>query len=103
MSFSERIDEDPSAETDDERLRVEAGEHGTYKIYRERYCLVEFETDAMAEDGEGFERYDWSTDDSFILQSENQAQQAAQQLRKAGAFDPNKLFFRQREYDDPEE
>ena len=91
----DRIDEDENAETNDTRIRIEPGEHGTYEIIRERYCLVEFP--GLSDDIE-HERYDWSRDESFVLQSEYEAEQVAQMLRKAGAFDPNVLFFRQQDY-----
>lgn len=95
----ERIDEDDDAVTGDTRLRVEAGENDTYVLRREEYCLVEFET--MGDDP--FERYDWSTDERFILRSDTEAEQFASMLADSGAFDPNVLFFRQREYPDHDE
>jgi hypothetical protein len=88
----ERIDEDPNAETNDTRIRVETGEHGTYELIRERYCLVEFP--GPSDDIE-HERYDWSRDESFILQSEHEAEQCASMLSDEDAFDPNVLFFRE--------
>jgi hypothetical protein len=103
MGFSERIDEDEDAETGDTRIRVEPGDHGTYKLYREKYNLVEFETDLESDDGEGFERYDWSPEDTFVLHSENEAEQVAKMLAGEGAFDPNVTFFRQREFSDPQQ
>jgi len=103
MGFGERIDEDEDAETGDTRIRVEPGDHGTYKLYREKYNLVEFETDLESDDGEGFERYDWSTEDTFVLHSENEAEQVAKMLAGEGAFDPNVTFFRQREFSDPQQ
>jgi hypothetical protein len=96
-AFGERIDEDPAAETNDTRLRVERGDHETYKLKRERYCLVEFESAAMADDGDGYERYDWSPDETFTLRSPHEAEQAARMLAAEDAFDPNVLFFRQRD------
>jgi len=93
----ERINEDPSAEPGDTRIRVEPGEHGTYELRREEYELVEFESNTMADDGHGFERYDWHVEDRFILHGNSEAEQFTQMLRKEGAFDPNVLFFRQRE------
>lgn len=92
----ERIDEDPNAESGDTRIRIEAGEHDTYVIVRERYCLVEFP--GPGDDIE-YERYDYSREDSFVLHGEEQAKQVAHMLSDAGAFDPNVLFFRQREFD----
>jgi len=94
----DRIDEDPDAVSGDTRLRVVEGDHGTYVIRREEYALVEFETSVEADDGQGFERYDWHLDEKFVLRSEGEAKQAAAMLAKAGAFDPNVLFFRQREF-----
>lgn len=94
----ERIDEDPAAETGDTRIRVDAGEHDTYELVREEYELVEFETNVDADDGQGFERYDWHPEDQFILYGDSEAEQFAQMLRKKGAFDPNVLFFRQRDW-----
>lgn len=96
----ERIDEDADAESGDTRIRVESGEHGTYELRREEYGLVEFESATMADDGQGFERYDWHPDERFVLHGDTEAEQFAQMLRKEGAFDPNVLFFRQREWSD---
>lgn len=90
----ERIDEDPNAETNDTRIRVEEGDHGTYEIIRERYCLVEFP--GPSDDIE-HERYDWSWYESFILQSEDEAKQVAWMLADEDAFDPNITFFRDRD------
>lgn len=97
-SEMERIDEDPNAETDDTRVRVESGENGTYVLRRERYSLVEFETETMADDGDAFERYDWHTDEKFVLRGDSEAKQFSSMLSDEGAFDPNVLFFRQRDW-----
>jgi hypothetical protein len=86
----ERIDEDPDAETDDSRIRICAGEHGTYEIIRERYTLVE--APGPSDDIER-KRYDWLREQSFVLRSEAEARQVAAMLSKEGAFDPNVLFF----------
>ena len=99
-SEMERIDEDPNAETDDTRIRVETGEHDTYVLRRERYSLIEFETAIEADDGEGFERYDWHLEEKFVLRSRSEAKQFAGMLANEEAFDPTKLFFRQFSPDD---
>ncbi|MDS0280345.1 hypothetical protein NDI85_21400 [Halomicroarcula sp. S1AR25-4] len=88
----ERIDEDPNAETNDTRLRLEEGDHGTFKLVRERYCLVEFP--GPGDDIE-HERYDWHPGGSFVLQSEQEAMQVASMLADADAFDVEVLFCRQ--------
>lgn len=93
----ERIDEDPNAETNDTRIRVEAGEHDTYVLRRERYCLVEFETEVKAGE-DAFERYDWHTDETFVLHGDSEAEQFSKMLAQEDAFDPNILFFRQRDF-----
>lgn len=89
----ERIDEDENAETNDTRIRIESGDHGTYEIIRERYSLVEFP--GPGDDIE-HERYDWSRDESFVVRSHHEAEQVAGMLEDEGAFDANVLFFRQR-------
>lgn len=99
-SFGTRIDEDPGAESGDTRIRVESGEHDTYELRREKYELVQFETADMDEDGDGFERYDWHPEETFVLHGDGEAEQFAQMLSEADAFDPNVLFFRQREWSD---
>lgn len=91
----ERIDEDPSAETGDTRIRIDSGDNDTYALRREQYGLVEFESVTHAEDGEAFERYDWSTDKKFVLRGESEAKQFASMLADEDAFDPAVLFFRQ--------
>lgn len=100
MSEWERIDEDESAETGDTRLRVSSGRYDTYVVMRERYCLVEFESENVGESDDGHERYDWSVDSQFVLYGSTEAEQFARMLSDEGAFDPNVLFFRQREWDD---
>lgn len=99
MAEMERIDTDESAETGDTRIRVEAGENDTYVLKREKYTLVEFETETMSSEGEPFERYDWFTEERFVLHGDSEAEQFSSMLSKAGAFDPNVLFFRQRDWD----
>lgn len=96
----ERIDEDENAVSGDTRVRVESGENDTYTLKREKYGLVEFESGAHADDGQGFERYDWHTDETFVLRSETEAEQAASLFEGEGAFDADVLFFRQRTYGD---
>lgn len=91
----ERIDEDEDAETGDTRIRVVEGDHGTYEVVREEYSLVAFP--GPSDDIE-HERYDWSRSESFTLYGENQAEQVAGLLAKADAFDPNVVFFRQRDF-----
>lgn len=98
-----RVDADEDAVTGDTRIRVDAGEHDTYTLRREKYGLVEFESGAT---DEPYERYDWYTDEEFVLPTAGEAEQCAGLLAKVDAFDPNVVFFRQRDYDaaaaDPE-
>jgi hypothetical protein len=86
----ERVDADPNAETGDTRVRIYVGEHGTYKIARERYNLVKFP--GPSDDVE-VKEYDWSTEDSFIVRSDDEAKQIASALEDADAFDVSVLFF----------
>ena len=90
----ERIDEDPDAVTGDTRVRVEADDHDTYVLCREKYGLAEFESAGE----NAFERYDWHTDETFVLRGDSEAKQFASMLSDEGAFDPNVLFFRQRDF-----
>lgn len=90
----DRIDEDESATTGDTRIRIDTGEHDTYVLRREKYGLVEFESCG----DDAFERYDWHTDETFVLRGDSEAKQFAFMLSEEGAFDPNILFFRQRTY-----
>ena len=97
----ERVDNDPNAKTDDTRIRIETGEHDTYVLKRERYCLVKHESAFERDNSDkGYEEYDWATDETFILHGDNEAKQFAAGIADAGAFDPNVLFFRQREFTD---
>ena len=92
----ERVDNDENAVTGDTRIRVEQ-EGDDYRLVREKYCLVKFP--GPSDDIE-HEEYDWSREESLLLHGEEEAKQVAGLLSKAGAFDPNVLFFRQREYPD---
>lgn len=89
----ERIDNDENAVTGDSRIRVRQ-EGEDYRIVRERYCLVKFP--GPSDDIE-HEEYDWSREESLLLHGEEEAKTVAGLLSKNGAFDPNVLFFRQRE------
>lgn len=97
----ERIDEDEDAVAGDTRIRVESGENDTYVLKREKYGLVQFATESMGDD-ESFERYDWHGDEKFVLRGKSEAEQFSSLLAKEGAFDPNVLFFRQRDWTDTE-
>ena len=90
----DRIDEDENATTGDTRIRIDTGERDTYVLRREKYGLVEFESCG----DDAFERYDWHTDETFVLRGDSEAKQFAFMLSEEGAFDPNILFFRQRTY-----
>lgn len=92
-----RIDEDPQAETGDTRIRVREGENDTYELIREEYSLSVF---PGPKEEIGYEKYDWSRKESFVLYGDSEAKQFAGMLEKADAFDPNVLFFRQREIPD---
>lgn len=97
----ERVDNDPNAQTDDTRIRIEPGENNTYVLKRERYCLVKHESAFERDNNEkGYEEYDWATDETFVLHGDHEAKQFAAGVADAGAFDPNVLFFRQREFTD---
>lgn len=93
----ERIDEDIDAVSGDTRIRVEGCENETYVLKRERYGLVQLASEKMGDD-ESFEQYDWYTDETFVLRSTDEAEQFSALLAKEGAFDPNVLFFRQRDW-----
>lgn len=94
-----RIDRDENAVTGDTRIRVESNENDTYVLKREEYDLVRF-TDEDMGDEEDLEEYDWHVDETFVLHGKNEAEQCSALLVQEGAFDPNVVFFRQREWDD---
>jgi len=94
----ERVDRDETAVSGDTRLRVRA-EGEDYVIVRERYCLVKF---PGPNDDVEKEVYGWSREESLTLHGESEAKQVASLLSDEGAFDPNVLFFRQREFPDRE-
>lgn len=93
MTETEDTHNDPEAELDDTRLRVEAPADGVFDLVRERYCMVQFETPGM-DDVEVMQReYDWHREESFRLHGEEEARQYARLLVKDHeAFDPQILF-----------
>lgn len=82
-------DGDTDAAAGDTRVRVEAGDDGTYTVVRKRYTVVEVDTE---EDGRTTTRYGWATTETFTLYPPAEPKQVAAMLAARGAFEPAQVF-----------